>query len=133
MVKYYKEYEGETLFDEYPESKHFAVTSTVNLIKRNPYVFVATGLAHAGYHYYESRRSGASTRSTPTSTKASKHIIPLAKEFVVKKAMEEAVSYAWRRLEDDYYCPHDDGSTLCSKSKDHRGRHRHKKHGRRRY
>ncbi len=73
--------------------------------------------------------SGPPGESSPSRTT---QIIPLAKEFVVKKAWEHAVSYAWYLLEEDYYCPHDDGSTLCSKSKDHRGRHRHKKHGRRR-
>ncbi len=74
---------------------------------------------------------GAPGSTTPIGTNT-KQIIPLAKEFVVKKSFEKAVSYVWDQLEKDYYCDHDDDSTLCSKSKGHRGSHRHGKHGRRR-
>lgn len=36
------------------EVQHFAVTSVINLVARNPYVFVGTLVAHGGYHLYES-------------------------------------------------------------------------------
>ena len=35
------------------EVQHFAVTSTINLLARNPYVFIGTVVGHAGYHLYE--------------------------------------------------------------------------------
>lgn len=35
------------------EVQHFLVTSTINVIARNPYVFAATVIGHIGYHLYE--------------------------------------------------------------------------------
>lgn len=72
-LKYYKDYQGETLFDEYPELKHFAVTSSINIAARNPYVFAATMVGHGLYHWhYDSKGSGAPSGTTPTSTILSK-------------------------------------------------------------
>lgn len=41
------------------EVQHFAVSSAINILARNPYVFVGIGLIHAGYHIYEEIFSGA--------------------------------------------------------------------------
>jgi len=66
-------YVGETLFDEYPELKHFVVTSTINIAARNPYVFAATMVGHGLYHLlHDSKGSGAPPGTTPTSTISSK-------------------------------------------------------------
>lgn len=36
------------------ETPHFLITGATNLLARNPYVFVATLIGHAGFHLYES-------------------------------------------------------------------------------
>ena len=43
------------------EVQHFAVTSLVNLVARNPYVFVGTLVAHGGYHLYNTFTSSPET------------------------------------------------------------------------
>lgn len=35
------------------EVQHFLISGSINIIARNPYVFVATLIGHAGYHLYE--------------------------------------------------------------------------------
>ncbi len=46
------------------EPLHTAIGGAMGLIsKRNPYVFVATGLVHGGYHFYHKFVSGSSSQS----------------------------------------------------------------------
>jgi len=54
------------LVDKYvpEELQHFAVTSLINLVARNPYVFVATSLAHAGYHRWGNPFDSGSSSET---------------------------------------------------------------------
>ena len=35
------------------EIPHFIASSTINVVSRNPYVFIATFIGHAGYHLYQ--------------------------------------------------------------------------------
>lgn len=46
------------------EPLHTAIAGGINVVaRRNPYVFVATGLVHAGYHLYSKYSSGSSSPS----------------------------------------------------------------------
>ena len=51
------------------ETPHFLVSSSVNLVMRNPYVFAASLLVHGGYHVYDELTSrgggGPSAQSQP--------------------------------------------------------------------
>lgn len=42
------------------EVPHFIASSAINVVARNPYVFLGTLVAHGGYHLYERMFSGAS-------------------------------------------------------------------------
>ena len=59
------------------ETPHFLVSSSVNLVMRNPYVFAASLLVHGLYHGYEeltSRGGGgpsAQSQPPPSSSKSS--------------------------------------------------------------
>jgi len=61
------------------ETPHFVVSSVVNLVMRNPYVFAASLLVHGSYHAYEELTSrgggGPSVQSQPppTPSKKSRH------------------------------------------------------------
>jgi len=46
------------------EPLHTAIAGGISVVaRRNPYVFVATGLVHAGYHLYSKYSSGSSSSS----------------------------------------------------------------------
>ena len=70
-LKYYKDYDetntGLSWLDPVvspAEQKHLLVSAVVGIAARNPYVFVASGLAHAGYHLLSKYLDSGSSSET---------------------------------------------------------------------